>query len=381
MKIYTFVRASMNKKFITLSLILVMTLGFYSINMEASYAISDQELADSLDPTPLENQVVAAKYLLENFPRTVSGKTRTKLERLLVESEKILKDVYDFKQKYGEKSNTNIRVKNQIKANLDKRKEKFVVNVNSYSNNKKLTDWFLETAKEDWYFYYSMYDKANVTTKYNPKKSKGEKVYVDSATYTVSYRENDQSEQMVEEFCDQWIRENISPTDSNYQKALKIHDFIVKKNFYNRGDNKDMSGGYSIHHPSSILFGNGGVCNAYATLFDKLGTKAGLDVRYATGFSKKTGEAHIWNMVKIDGNWFNIDTTWDDPTITFQDGYVENIEDFVSYEYFLKSDEQMKASRTIEEDVNRPKGNSTMDTGLKKSVIREIDGKYRVVND
>ena len=41
----------------------------------------------------------------------------------------------------------------------------------------------------------------------------------------------------------------------------------------------------------------------------------------------------------------------------------------------------MEASRSIDEDINRPKGNSTINTGLKKSVIREIDGKYRVVND
>ena len=371
----------MKRKLLTLSLSLAMAFGWYSMNINPVYAISNEELAENLDPSPLEYQVAAAKYLLKNFPRTVSGQTRVKLERLLAESEEILKEVYEFKSKYGPKDNTNIRVKNQIKANLDKRNEKFVVNVNSYSNNKQLTDWFLETAKEDWYFYYSMYDKANVSTKYNPNKSKAGKVYVDSATYSVIYREGNESERMVEDFTNQWVSENISPSDTDYQKALKIHDFIVKRNFYNRGDSNDMSGGYSIHHPSSILFGNGGVCNAYATLFDKLGTKAGLDVRYATGFSKKTGEAHIWNMVKIDGYWFNIDTTWDDPTITFSDGYVENIEDFVIYDYFLKSDREMQASRSIDEDINRPKGNSTINTGLKKSVIREIDGKYRVVND
>ena len=346
-----------------------------------AYAITNEELAANLDPSPLEYQVAAAKYLLENFPNTVSGKARKKIERLLVESEEILKEVYDFKRKYGSKDNTNIRVKNQIKANLDKRKESFTVNVNSYSNNQQLTNWFLETAKEDWYFYYSMYDKASVSSKYNPSKSNGEKFYVDSATFNVKYRESNQSEAMVEDYANQWVGQNISSSDSDYQKVLKIHDFIVKQNFYNRGDSKAMSGGYSVQHPASILFGNGGVCNAYATLFEKLGTKAGLDVRYATGYSKKTGEAHIWNMVKIDGNWFNIDTTWDDPTITFSEGHIENIEDFVIYDYFLKSDNEILESRTIDEDINRPQGLATMNTGLKKSVIKEIDGKYRVVND
>lgn len=372
----------MKKKLITigLSLGLLFAGQGYNINTYPAFAMTDEELAESLDPSELEYQVAAARYLLDNFPHTVSGKTRSKLEKLLVESEQTLKEVYEFKRMYGPKDNTNIRVKNQIKANLDKRNEKFVVNINSYSNNKQLTDWFLETAKENWYFYYSMYDRANVSTKYNPNKAKGDKVYVDSAEFIVKYRESAQSEKMVEDFANNWVGENIKDSDNDYQKALKIHDFIVKKNNYNRGDSKGMSGGYSVHHPASILFGNGGVCNAYATLFDKLATKSGLDVRYATGFSKKTGEPHIWNMVKIDGYWFNVDATWDDPTITFSDGYVENLGDFIIYDYFLKSDKEILSSRTIDEDINRPIGNSTMNTGLKRSVIQQIDGKYMVVN-
>ena len=352
----------------------------YSIEQNPSYAISNEQLAENLDPTDLELQVAAANYLLDNFPNTVSGSSRTKLLRLLEEADQLLKEVYDFKNAYEKKDSTNIRVKNQIKANLDKRKTTFDVNVNSYATSKQLTEWFTETAKEDWYFYFSMYQRANVSIRYNPSKANGKKNYVESASFEVEYREKPSSESVVEAFADKWIDKNISSGDSDYDKVLKIHDFIVKENYYNRGDSKAMSGGHSIYHPASILYGNGGVCNAYATLFDKLATKAGLDVRYATGTSKKTGEAHIWNMVKVDGSWFNVDTTWDDPTISFNEGFVENLEDFVIYDYFMKSDEEIEGSRIIDQYPSRPQANKRINTGLKNSTIKEIDGKYRVIN-
>lgn len=39
---------------------------------------------------------------------------------------------------------------------------------------------------------------------------------------------------------------------------------------------------------------------------------------------------HAWNKVKVDGKWYNLDTTWNDPT--------PNSPTEVSYNYFLISD-------------------------------------------
>ena len=39
---------------------------------------------------------------------------------------------------------------------------------------------------------------------------------------------------------------------------------------------------------------------------------------------------HGWNIVKVDGNWYNIDLTWDDP-ITKSGKHV------IRYDYFLKN--------------------------------------------
>lgn len=373
----------MKKKVFAASLAAFLTLSPIINNktiIQTSHAESEIEQIAKIDTSDLESTVKAAKYLLVNAPNIFKGEKKVYLERLIRECEELLDVVYQARNEVKATDNLNIRMKNIIRENLDRRNTNFKVNVNSYTNNRQLTDWFLQTAKEDWYFYYSMYGSTNVKTSYNPKKTKGDKVYVNSVTFNVTYREDPSVDNELDDFANKWVADNINSYDSDYKKALKIHDFIVTKNQYNRGDRNDRSGGYSIYHPASILYGNGGVCNAYATLFDKLASKSGLKVSYATGTSKLTGEPHIWNMVKVDGNWYNIDTTYDDPTITFNEGDVENIGDFIIYDYFLKSDEQMLESRDFDNDGNRPLGNTTIETGLKRSRIEFIDGVYRVVN-
>ena len=369
----------MKRKILAIIFALALIMPANLVEQNMAYAITNKELADNLDPSKLEAKVAAARYLLENYPNTVKGSVKKKLEVLLKKSQETLDEVYAFKRKYGSEDTLAIRVKNQIRENLRQRKTDFTVNINSYADNDQISQYFLETCKEDPYFFYSIYEKANVSSKYNSEMSNGSKIYIDSARFIVTYRENQEIEKKIEEFANNWVQSNINTFDSDFDKVLKIHDFIVTQNQYNLGDSKSRSGGYSIYNPASILFGNGGVCNAYATLFDKLANLSGLEVRYATGISKKNSEPHIWNMVKIDGNWMNVDATWDDPTIRFDDGYVTNIDDFVIYDYFLKSDEQMRYSRIIDEDKNRPLGLTTMDTGLKNSTIKKIDDTYMVV--
>lgn len=373
----------MKKKIFGLTMAMVLAINpiinIISAPANTAYAAIDQSQLDRLDTTNLERQIKAARYLIDNLPNIISGDKKKRLEELIKNSEDLIRRINKLKASQAVADNLNIRVKNIIRENLDKKNTQFTININSYTSNQEIQSWFLQTAKEDWYFFYSMYGKANVKTKYNSKKTKGDKVYIDSATFTVTYREDPVVDDQVENFANEWVRQNINDYDSDLEKTQKIHDFIVTKNQYNRGDIKDISGGYSIYHPASILYGNGGVCNAYATLFDKLARKSGLDVRYATGYSKKNGEPHIWNMVKVDGNWYNIDTTWDDPTITFNDGYVENLEDFIIYDFFLKSDGEIQKSRTIDNNQDRPQSFSTLNTGLTDTTIQKVGDTYRVV--
>ena len=55
-------------------------------------------------------------------------------------------------------------------------------------------------------------------------------------------------------------------------------------------------------------------------------------------------EPHAWNLVKLGGDWYHLDVTWDDP--------VPDVEGKVRYLYFLKNDEDMAQTHTWESEIS-----------------------------
>lgn len=67
------------------------------------------------------------------------------------------------------------------------------------------------------------------------------------------------------------------------------------------------------------------VCTSYTGLFLHLAKKANLEVKTVLGRpSNSTNASHVWNIVKVNGQWYQIDCTWDGST------------DNTIYEYYLK---------------------------------------------
>lgn len=53
-----------------------------------------------------------------------------------------------------------------------------------------------------------------------------------------------------------------------------------------------------------------------------------------------SGIDHMWNMVKLEGQWYHVDVTWDDPVMS--DG-----SHALKYNYFLISDARIKLDHSI----------------------------------
>ena len=77
------------------------------------------------------------------------------------------------------------------------------------------------------------------------------------------------------------------------------------------------------------------VCAGYALTFKLLCETAGLECDYVAGTA---GGYHAWNQVKVDGKWYNVDVTWDDPV---SKGKAFDDHKYNRYSYFLISDELM----------------------------------------
>ncbi|MGN0154957.1 MAG: transglutaminase domain-containing protein [Lachnospiraceae bacterium] len=76
------------------------------------------------------------------------------------------------------------------------------------------------------------------------------------------------------------------------------------------------------------------VCNGYSMALFHLLVDMNIPVRMVSGYvgTEEGVGRHAWNVVKVDGAWYNVDATWDDP----------GEEGDIQYTYFLKCDEDFK---------------------------------------
>ncbi len=107
------------------------------------------------------------------------------------------------------------------------------------------------------------------------------------------------------------------------KKVKAIHDYVVKHVSY------DTS--YQAYTAYEALANRSAVCQGYTLLTYQLMRQAGIQTRFVTG--KGNGQAHAWNLVKIEGKWYHLDTTFDDP--------VPDKAGRVTYSYYNMTDEQM----------------------------------------
>ncbi|MCR5294367.1 MAG: RICIN domain-containing protein [Lachnospiraceae bacterium] len=108
---------------------------------------------------------------------------------------------------------------------------------------------------------------------------------------------------------------------SDYMKIKTIYNYIVSNVDYDYA-NKDNDAYLLKHTAYAALINRAAVCQGYAALFYRLLLEAGIDSRIVTGTG--SGEAHGWNIVKLDGLYYNCDCTWD---AGFSEG---------SWNYFLR---------------------------------------------
>jgi len=124
---------------------------------------------------------------------------------------------------------------------------------------------------------------------------------------------------------------NVSPEEmSDFQKVKFVNDYIVKSTAYST----DTSA--SPHSAYAVLQEHKGVCQGYALLALKMLQALGVETQYVVGEVYTGG--HAWNLVKVDGEWYHLDTTWNDPTPDRQN--------VVRYEYFLIDDATMALDHT-----------------------------------
>lgn len=133
----------------------------------------------------------------------------------------------------------------------------------------------------------------------------------------------------------------ISPGMTELEKEKALHDYVVLNTRYdsvNFASNTIPKDSYTAY---GVFINGVAVCEGYASAMDILLKLAGIDSKIITGTANngQRTESHAWNMVKINGSWYYLDATWDDP--------VPDVPGRVRYDYFNLTEEQIRKDHTF----------------------------------
>ena len=96
---------------------------------------------------------------------------------------------------------------------------------------------------------------------------------------------------------------------------MNLHDWLTQEYYgcYDRTvqNPKTPLGREDNLNPYGLLVKRYGICLSYATTFQLLMDLAGVECITVVGASSDSGSDHAWNMVKLEGEWYCVDPTWD----------------------------------------------------------------------
>ena len=107
---------------------------------------------------------------------------------------------------------------------------------------------------------------------------------------------------------DKILSENVNNNMPPKEKIKAIHDYIIDHTEYDKlkYENKNDDT-YKSNTAYGVLIEGYGTCNGYADAMEIFLDKMNI-INY-----KISNEEHIWNLVYLDGKWYHLDLTWDDP--------------------------------------------------------------------
>lgn len=125
---------------------------------------------------------------------------------------------------------------------------------------------------------------------------------------TINRAYSDDDIKAINEVVDKIIKEKITNNMPTREKIRVIHDYIIDHTEYDKlkYDNK-QDNTYKSNTAYGVLIQGYGTCNGYADAMAIFLNKLNI-INY-----KISNDDHIWNLVYLDGKWYHLDLTWDDP--------------------------------------------------------------------
>lgn len=126
----------------------------------------------------------------------------------------------------------------------------------------------------------------------------------------------DEEEELRSTAANYFEENDIDTNQPDAVVAKEIHDTLIKNVDYDEAvEHMDDDEPLDIAHTAYGSLVNGdAVCDGYSLGYEYLCDLAHIKSTVVDGYINNENKGHAWNMVYLSGEWYEIDTTWDDDT-------------------------------------------------------------------